>query len=70
MLVKDHKKDLNDDSYEVLARTGSRLMKEIDIVPWMRFDITDPLTKEWGVFCPFRDWETRKEMYGIVFVSN
>ena len=69
LLVKDHKNDLNDDSYEVLARTGSRLMKEIDIVPWMRFDITDPLTKEWGVFCPFREWETGEEMYGIVFTS-
>ena len=69
LLVKDHKNDLNDDSYEVLARTGSRLMKEIDIVPWMRFDITDPLTKEWGIFCPFREWETRKEMYGILFTS-
>jgi len=51
----------------VLARTGEKNAKAIDVVPWQRFDISDPLLSIWSKNGePFRNWDSGDPMLGIL----
>lgn len=60
------KEDLN-----VLARSGPRMMKSVDVIPWRRFDISDPLLAIWSTNGkPFRDWDSGNPLVGLLIEGS
>ena len=51
----------------VLARSGRRTMRSVDVIPWQRFDITDPLLGIWSRNGePFRNWDSGNQLVGLI----
>lgn len=50
-----------------LARSGQRMMRSIDVIPWQRFDISDPLLGIWSANGePFRNWDSGNQLVGLI----
>ena len=50
-----------------LARSGQRIMRSIDVIPWQRFDISDPLLGIWSANGePFRNWDSGNQLVGLI----
>lgn len=55
------------DNLNTLARTGQRMMRSVDVIPWQRFDISDPLLGIWsGNGEPFRNWDSGNQLVGLI----
>jgi hypothetical protein len=56
-----------EDNLNVLSRTGEKVVSAVDIVPWQRFDISDPLLSIWSTNGePFRNWDLGKPMLAML----
>ena len=56
-----------EENLNVLSRTGEKVVRAVDIVPWQRFDISDPLLSIWSTNGePFRNWDSGKPMLAML----
>jgi hypothetical protein len=56
-----------EENLNVLSRTGEKIVRAVDIVPWQRFDISDPLLSIWSINGePFRNWDSGKPMLAML----
>lgn len=57
----------DNENLKVLTRSGQRTMRSIDVIPWRRFDITDPLLGIWSTNNePFRNWDSGNQLIGMI----
>lgn len=55
------------DNLNALARSGRRTMRSVDVIPWQRFDISDPLLGIWSRDGePFRNWDSGNQLVGLI----
>jgi len=55
------------ENLNVLSRTGEKIARAVDIVPWQRFDISDPLLSIWSSNGePFRNWDSGEPMLAML----
>jgi hypothetical protein len=59
-----------EENLNVLSRTGEKVARAVDIVPWQRFDISDPLLSIWSSNGePFRNWDSGEPMLAMLIDS-
>jgi len=59
-----------EENLNVLSRTGEKVVSAVDIVPWQRFDISDPLLSIWSSNGePFRNWDSGEPMLAMLIDS-
>jgi hypothetical protein len=48
-----------------LTRTGVKALDHGEVLHWERYDILDRVTGQWGMRCPFREWEQGGLVYEL-----
>ncbi len=48
-----------------MTRTGVKKLEHAEVLHWERFDVLDPVSGQFAVLCPFRDWDHGDPLYEL-----